>query len=187
MDAIIVGIGTVDADDPLLTARPPGPRCPVRIVLDSAARLPLSSNLARTAREAPVLVAVTERATPSRRQDLAQSGCEVLPFSGTGPVPIMGLLEELGRRAMTNILVEGGGRVLGSFLDAGQVDAVDAFVAPILEGGDHPRTAARGRGRALMRQAMHLLHPKVTRVGEDILIHGRLPQAWRVRAGLAAD
>ena len=187
MDAIVVGIGTVDADDPVLTARPPGPRCAVRIVLDSAARLPLSSHLARTAREAPVLLAVTERATPSRRQELAQSGCEVLPLPGTGPVPIMALLEELGRRAMTNVLVEGGGRVLGSFLDAGQVDAVAAFVAPILEGGDHPRTAARGQGRARMRQALRLLHPEVTRVGEDVVIRGRLPQPWRVRAGFAAD
>jgi diaminohydroxyphosphoribosylaminopyrimidine deaminase/5-amino-6-(5-phosphoribosylamino)uracil reductase len=183
MDAIVVGIGTVDADDPLLTARPPGPRCPVRIVLDSAARLPVSSNLARTAREAPVLLAVTERATPSRRQELAQSGCEILPLPGTGPVPILALLEELGRRGMTNVLVEGGGRVLGSFLDAGQVDAVEAFVAPILEGGDHPRTAMRGRGRVRMGEAIRLRCPTATPVGEDVLIRGRLAQAWRVRAG----
>ena len=66
MDAIVVGIGTVEADDPLLTARPPGPRCPVRVVIDSSARLSTASNLARTAREVPVLVAVTERAISSR-------------------------------------------------------------------------------------------------------------------------
>jgi diaminohydroxyphosphoribosylaminopyrimidine deaminase/5-amino-6-(5-phosphoribosylamino)uracil reductase len=187
MDAIVVGIGTVDADDPLLTARPPGPRCPVRIVLDSSARLPLSSNLARTTREAPVLLAVTERAPPGRCEELARSGCEVLPLPGTGPVPILSLLEELGRRDLTNVLVEGGGRVLGSFLDAEQVDAVEVFVAPLLEGGDHPRTAVRGRGRTLMRQAMRLLHPAVSPLREDVLIRGRLPQPWRVGAGLAAD
>jgi diaminohydroxyphosphoribosylaminopyrimidine deaminase/5-amino-6-(5-phosphoribosylamino)uracil reductase len=187
MDAIVVGIGTVEADDPLLTARPPGPRCAVRIVLDSAARLPVSSQLARTAREVPVLLAVTERAPAHRCQELTRSGCEVLPLPGTGPVPILSLLEELGRRELTNLLVEGGGRVLGSFLDTGQVDAVAAFVAPILEGGDHPRTAARGQGCAQMSQAMRLLHPDATPVGEDILIRGRLPQPWRVRAGFAAD
>ena len=66
------------------------------------------------------------------------------------------LLEELGRRGMTNVLVEGGGRVLGSFLDAGQVDAVEVFIAPILEGGDHPRTPVRGAGRALMNESLRL-------------------------------
>lgn len=64
MAAILVGIGTIEADDPLLTARPPGPRCPVRIVLDSEARIPVSCRLVRTAHEAPVVVAVTDRATP---------------------------------------------------------------------------------------------------------------------------
>src|SRR5262249_47259383 len=122
---------------------------------------------------------------PRRCQELADSGCEVLELPGTGAVPILSLVEELGRRDLTNVLVEGGGRVLGSFLDAEQVDAVEVFVAPLLEGGDHPRTAARGR--ALMRQAMRPLHPGVSQLGEDVLIRGRLPQPWRVGVGLAAD
>ena len=73
MDAIVVGIGTVEADDPLLTARPPGPRTAVRVVLDSAARLAVSSRLVQTARESPVIVAVTERATPAQRERLIGS------------------------------------------------------------------------------------------------------------------
>ena len=77
-------------------------------------------------------------------------------FPGVGRVPIAPLLEELGRRGMTNVLVEGGGRVLGSFLDEGQVDAVDVFIAPLLEGGDHARTPARGKGHRLMREAIRL-------------------------------
>src|SRR5204862_1918231 len=80
MDAVVVGIGTALADDPLLTARPPGPRRAVRVVLDGAARLPLTSQLARTAREVPVCVAVTDRAPADRRGALAGSGCEVLAF-----------------------------------------------------------------------------------------------------------
>jgi diaminohydroxyphosphoribosylaminopyrimidine deaminase/5-amino-6-(5-phosphoribosylamino)uracil reductase len=187
MDAIVVGIGTVTADDPLLTARPPGPRCPVRIVLDRTARLPLQSHLVRTAREIPVLVAVNERATPGRRAELIRAGCEVIPFPGSGPVPIAALLEELGSRGMTNLLVEGGGQVLGSFLDAGQVDAVEAFIAPILEGGDHAHTAARGRGRAFMRDALRLRHTEVTEVGGDVHIRGRLPQPWRILAGFPEE
>jgi len=88
---------------------------------------------------------------------------------------------------MTNLLVEGGGRVLGSFLDAGQVDAIEAFIAPILEGGDHSRTAARGRGRALMRDALRLRDREVTQVGEDIHVRGSLPQPWRSSAGFPAE
>ncbi len=143
MDAIVVGIATVEADDPRLTVRPPGPRRPTRIVLDSSARLATDCTLVRTAAEVPVLVAVTDRASSDRRDRLASAGCEVVAFPGDGPVPVGMLLQELGRRGMTNILVEGGGRVLGSFLDAGEVDAVEVFVAPILEGGDHPRTPVR--------------------------------------------
>ena len=138
MDAILVGIGTVLADDPQLTARPAGPRTAARIVLDSKALLPLNSRLVQTAREVPVLVAVSRQAPADRRHALEARGCEVVVFPGETRVPIMALLAELGQRAVTNLLVEGGGRVLGSFLEAGQVDEVEAYIAPILEGGDHP-------------------------------------------------
>ena len=145
------GSAPFESDDPLLTARPPGPRCPARVVLDSTARLAcLESQLARTAREVPVIVAVTERALSQRPRAARRARLrgDRIPRS-CGRVPIARLLEELGRRGMTNVLVEGGGRVLGSFLDAGQVDAVEVFIAPILEGGDHARTAARGKGMRL--------------------------------------
>src|SRR5262249_12113407 len=104
MDAIIVGVGTALADDPLLTARPPGPRTAVRVVLDGAARLPTTGQLARTAREVPVLVATTGRAPADRLAALEASGCEILAFPGPGPVPIVPLVEEFGRRGMTNVL-----------------------------------------------------------------------------------
>jgi diaminohydroxyphosphoribosylaminopyrimidine deaminase / 5-amino-6-(5-phosphoribosylamino)uracil reductase len=189
MDAIIVGIGTVEADDPLLTARPPGPRCPARVVIDGKARLAVWSRLARTAREVPVIVAITERAISSRREELERMGCEVVEFVGldSEAVPIARLLEELGRRGMTNVLVEGGGRILGSFVDEGLVDAVEVFIAPVLEGGDHPRTAARGRGRTLMNEALRLRDIEVNRVGVDVHLRGRLPQPWRLRAGFPEE
>jgi diaminohydroxyphosphoribosylaminopyrimidine deaminase/5-amino-6-(5-phosphoribosylamino)uracil reductase len=184
MDAIVVGIATVESDDPLLTARPPGPRCPARIVLDSAGRLPLASRLAQTARDTTVIVATTERATPSKRVQLSHLGCDVICFAGDGRVPIGPFLNELGRRGMSNVLVEGGGRVLGSFLDEGQVDAVDVFIAPTLDGGDHARTAVRGRGINLIRDAARLRHVEFSHVGDDVRIRGCLPQAWRIRTGL---
>ena len=187
MDAIVVGIGTVESDDPLLTARPPGPRVPARLVFDSAGRLPLSSRLAQTAREVPVVVATTEQASHVRGDQLSRLGCDVIRFPGSGRVPIEPLLDELGRRGMTNVLVEGGGRVLGSFFDDGQVDAVDVYIAPILEGGDHARTGVRGRGVNLMRDASRLRHIELSQIGGDFRVCGRLPQTWRTRAGLIDD
>jgi diaminohydroxyphosphoribosylaminopyrimidine deaminase/5-amino-6-(5-phosphoribosylamino)uracil reductase len=179
MDAILVGIRTILADDPQLTARPAGARTPVRIVLDSKALLPLPSRLAQTAREVPVLVAVSEQAPAHRLLALRDHGCEVLVFPGEPHVPITALLAELGRRDMTNVLVEGGGRVLGSFLEAGQVDEVDVYIAPILEGGDHPRTPARGKGALHMSDAARLQNLAYSEVDGDMRVRGVLPQPWR--------
>ena len=97
MDAIVVGIGTAETDDPLLTARPPGPRCPARVVLDSSARLPSSSRLVQTARQSPVIVAVTQCAGRARSAtSLTRLGCEVISFPGQGRIPIAELLDRAG-------------------------------------------------------------------------------------------
>jgi diaminohydroxyphosphoribosylaminopyrimidine deaminase/5-amino-6-(5-phosphoribosylamino)uracil reductase len=174
MDAILVGIGTALADDPQLTARPPGPRRAARVVLDGAARLPRDGQLARTAREVPVWLAVGEDAPEDRRAALAALGCEILAFPGPGPVPVLPLLEELGRRGVTNLLVEGGGRVLGSFLDAGQVDAVDVYIAPSLAGGGDDFTPARGLGCRRMADALRLDRHEVSLIDGDLRIQGTL-------------
>jgi diaminohydroxyphosphoribosylaminopyrimidine deaminase/5-amino-6-(5-phosphoribosylamino)uracil reductase len=179
MDAIVIGITTAIADDPLLTARPPGPRIPVRIILDSRARLPASSQLAQTAREVPVLIAATDLAPREQRCELERLGCEIAVFAGNTQVAIKALLAELGRRAMTNVLVEGGGRVLGSFLDSGQIDAVDVYIAPILEGGDHSRTAVRGQGVERMNQSLRLERPTTKVISGDVHVQGILPRPWR--------
>jgi diaminohydroxyphosphoribosylaminopyrimidine deaminase/5-amino-6-(5-phosphoribosylamino)uracil reductase len=178
MDAIVVGIGTVLADDPLLTARPPGPRLAARVVLDSEARLPLGNRLVSSSREAPVWVAVTDRAPADRRDRLAGLGCEILPFPGAGSVPILPLLEEMGKRGFTNVLVEGGGRTLGAFFDAGQVDAVDVFLAPILEGGSHDYSPVRGTGVALIAEAARLKRHAVSQVDGDVRVQGTLHPEW---------
>jgi diaminohydroxyphosphoribosylaminopyrimidine deaminase/5-amino-6-(5-phosphoribosylamino)uracil reductase len=188
MDAIVVGIGTALADDPLLTARHGGPRCPTRIVLDSACRLPLSSQLVATSREFSVLVAATARATPAEKTQLAARGCEVLTFPGLDRVPIVPLMEELGRRGMTNVLVEGGGAVLGSFFDAGQIDALEIDIAPVLEGGDHARTPITGRGQTTMSEAVRVrLIEDVARIGDDLHYRAIVPQPWRNLAGFTVE
>jgi diaminohydroxyphosphoribosylaminopyrimidine deaminase/5-amino-6-(5-phosphoribosylamino)uracil reductase len=178
MDGIVVGIGTALADDPMLTARPPGPRVATRIVLDGAARLPIDGQLARTTRDAPVLVAVTDRAPADRVAALEARGCEVVTFPGAGPVPVVPLLEQLGRRGLTNLLVEGGGGVLGAFLDAGQVDAVDVFIAPAIEGGTHPFGPARGAGVASMAGALRLDRSVIHVIDGDFRLRGTLPRPW---------
>src|SRR5262249_28998026 len=136
MDAIIVGIGTALADDPLLTARPAGPRVATRIVCDSRARLPLASQLVRTAGVAPVIVVVGPQAAQENIAALRARGVEVIELSpkstanDTARINPAELLAELGRRRMTNVLVEGGSALLGSFFDAGLVDEAHVFVAP---------------------------------------------------------
>ncbi len=180
VDAILVGIGTALADDPQLTARPAGPRIASRIVLDSNARLPTQGRLAQSAREIPVIVAVSESAPAERREALAALGCEILVYPGTGSVPIRALLDELGRRRMTNLMVEGGGRVLGAFLDAGEVDAVDVYIAPIVEGGPAAFTPATGAGRALMSLAPRLERQEASLIDQDIRIQGTLAHPWRI-------
>jgi diaminohydroxyphosphoribosylaminopyrimidine deaminase/5-amino-6-(5-phosphoribosylamino)uracil reductase len=180
MDAIVAGIGTALADDPLLTARPPGPRSPSRFVLDARARLPLDSQLVWTAGEIETVVVVGDSATAEAVGRLERAGCQVWPLRGDGRSRILGLLEEMGRRSFTNVLVEGGGRVLGSFFDAGEVDEVDAYIAPLIEGGDHPRTPVRGAGRSLMGQAAQLVNLRRTLVGgRDVRVQGEIPSAWR--------
>jgi diaminohydroxyphosphoribosylaminopyrimidine deaminase/5-amino-6-(5-phosphoribosylamino)uracil reductase len=183
MDAVVVGIGTVLADDPMLTARPEGPRSQTRVVLDSAAALSPSSQLARTAREWPVLVAVTDSADKLRCAKLRDLGCEVVVFPGSPRVGVGPLLEELGRRQMTNVLVEGGGLVLGSFLNDHQLDEIDVYIAPIIEGGDHAMTPVRGRGMRVMSEALRLGRTDVTAVDDDVRVRGFLSQPWRTLAG----
>jgi diaminohydroxyphosphoribosylaminopyrimidine deaminase/5-amino-6-(5-phosphoribosylamino)uracil reductase len=176
MDAIIVGVGTAVSDDPQLTARPPGPRVATRVVLDASARLPPRSRLAATATEIPVIVAATLAAPPELVHDLRGLGVRVveLPEAAPGRVDIGALLDELGRRGMTNVLVEGGGHVLGSFFDAGEVDEVDVFIAPVVEGGAHSFTPARGAGVEAMSEALRLESTAVSRVDEDVHIRGRV-------------
>ena len=180
MDAIVVGIGTALADDPQLTARPAGPRTAIRVVLDSKALLPLDSQLVQTACEVPVLVAVPQLLRPtaaglSRNEAARSSSCP-----GNIRCPILALLDELGRRAMTNLLVEGGGKVLGSFLDAGQIDEVEVYIAPILEGGDHSHTPARGRGLLRMADALRLQKVSYHVIDGDMRVHGLVAQPWRL-------
>ncbi len=171
MDAILVGVGTVLADDPMLTARPPGPRTATRIVLDSLGRMPAASQLVRTARETPTLIATL--GNPSA--ELRSQGCEVLslPAAEAG-VSVPALLDELGRRRMTNILVEGGAGVLGSFLDGRLMDEVHVFIAPKLVGGSGAKAPLGGLGVAKIAEALSLTDCRVEILDDDIHLNGKI-------------
>jgi diaminohydroxyphosphoribosylaminopyrimidine deaminase/5-amino-6-(5-phosphoribosylamino)uracil reductase len=173
MDGIVVGIGTALADDPLLTARPPGPRTPQRIILDSRGRLPVSSQLARTAREVPTVVVTAQGLADEATAHLRDAGCEVLALPSEGGRPRLDvLLAELGRRRFTNLLVEGGSEVLGNFLDAGAIQEVYVFIAPRLAGGTAALTPVGGAGVRAIADAVSLVEWQTEWVEGDLLIHG---------------
>ena len=169
MDAVVVGKGTLLADDPLLTARPPGPRTAVRVVLTATGEgLPTSCRLLETAQAAPVLV-VTTPAGAAQLSGWRDRGAEVV---GLADADVKSVLTELGRRGMTNVLVEGGAHTLGRFRDAGEIDEIYAFVAPKLFGGVDALTPVGGLGVAELDDAWSLGEWDVERLGGDLLIHG---------------
>lgn len=179
MDAIVTGIGTVTADDPLLTARilngSPA-RIATRIVLDSHCRIPLSSKLVCTAADAPVIVVTTEFAPPDRADALRQAGVEVLRVAATQnrQPDLQALMKELGQRRMTNLFCEAGSRLLGSFVDQHLVNEVHAFVAPTIIGGTQAPGPIGGRGIDIMPHALRLEHSTAQVLDGDIYVHGDL-------------
>ncbi len=175
VDAVLVGRGTAQADDPMLTARPPGPRTATRIVVDTMASLLPTSQLVRTARDVPVVVAVGADAPEDRVQVLLDAGCDVTVCEGESREERLGaLLDQLGARLMTNVLVEGGGKLLGSLFDAGQIDEVHAFVAPKIVGGASAASPMAGEGVGLVSQSLALVTPVIEQVGTDAYVHGRV-------------
>ena len=175
VDAVLVGRGTVAMDDPLLTARPQGARVATRIVLDTGASLPVFGQLVKTAQQTPVLVIVGPKADQDQCGGLEQAGCEIFRCQRETPEERLNeVLDELGRRRMTNVLVEGGSQVLGSLFDANAIDEVHAFVAPKLIGGQQSPTPLAGAGLSLISQAMQLENPRWQTIGDDLYIHGRV-------------
>ncbi|MCU1264795.1 MAG: Riboflavin biosynthesis protein RibD [Acidobacteria bacterium] len=175
-DAILVGAGTATVDDPLLTDRSGAPRrrVLVRIVLDERLQTAADSQLARTARDAPVLVfsGTSSAAAASDAVDTLQAlGVEVIADE-TGGRDVFRVLEELGRRSIQSLLVEGGGVVAGAFIDAGMVDKATFFIAPVIIGGREAPTAVAGVGIEKMADALRLDEVEITQRGSDVEITG---------------
>ncbi len=174
-DAVMVGIGTVLKDDPQLTARDdagsPFEKQPVRVVVDSRGRLPLKAQL--LASPGRTVLATVRLVTPRKARQLQQLRAEVASFSSQdGLVDLRWLMNWLGEREITSVLVEGGGRLWTSLLQMGLVDKVLVFVAPIIIGGRRSPTPVSGKGVALMGDALRLSRVKIAQLGEDVLITG---------------
>ena len=171
-DAILVGIGTVLADDPSLTTRLEHGtgKNPLRIVLDSEARTPLDAKLVADG-AAPTIIVVSERADHRRVNLLRACGAEVVTL-GAQRVDIAALLDYLGAREITSLFVEGGAAVNWSLLAGGSVDKVHAFIAPMLMGGETAKTPIGGTGFDSPQTALRLRDVTVEQLGADILVTG---------------
>ncbi len=174
VDAVVVGIGTVLRDDPILTTRMDGQegRDPLRVVVDSRGRLPHTARLLRSGTRPP-LVAVGPRISPTRFRQLQRQGIEVtvLP-TAEGGLSLPGLIRELGRRQITSVMIEGGGKLATSALQAGIVDKLILMLAPILIGGKKAPTLLQGDGVEKLTEALCVKELTVERIGDDLVLEG---------------
>ena len=168
--SILVGINTVLADNPMLNCRLPGGVNPLRIVLDSALRIPTTSQLVQTAKEIPLLV-VCGNAPAEKKEQLEKLGAEVLPLPGAdGRADLKALVAELGRRGVDSLLIEGGSQVHYSALKAGIVNHIYSYVAPKIFGGEKALGPVSGAGAQQVADAFQLCRRNVQLLGDDILI-----------------
>lgn len=177
-DAVAVGIGTALADDPQLTARVEGvTRQPRRIVFDSTARLPLDSKLVTAVAEIPLTVVTSRAAGRAAVQGLEQAGAEVIVATGGNePGHVLSALQQLGERGVSSILLEGGPKLAGSFLDAGEVDEMRLFVAPMVLAGRTARDPLEGDGVEAVADARRALSLTCEPSGEDVLLTARFEE-----------
>lgn len=175
-DGVAVGIGTALLDDPQLTARTAGVvHQPRRVVFDSTARLPLTSNLVRGAREYPLSVVVSRAAPRAATDALAVHGADVVVAAGENePARIRSALDQLGATGVCSILLEGGPHLAGAFFDAGEIDEIRLFLAPVVFGGKGARNVLEGEGSEAVGEALRASQLDCQRVDDDLLITARI-------------
>lgn len=178
VDAILIGSRTAMEDDPKLTVRLPDgrkpKRTPTRIVIDSGGVLSVFSELALTARDVPLMLVYGPNTPAGKKEFWESKGAEVLPIEiESYEQRILVLMEKLAERGMTNILVEGGGELLGHLFDLELIDEVRVFICPKIVGGKEAIVPVGGIGRELMRKAATLRNRKTETIGSDVLMTGR--------------
>ncbi len=175
-DAVACGIGTALADDPQLTSRIEGVhRQPRRIVFDSEARLPLDSAILTLVPEVPLTVVVSRAAPRTSTDALEAAGADVIVATGENePARVRNALAQLGAAGITSILLEGGPHLAGAFLDAGQVDEIRLFIAPVVLGGSTARDPLEGEGVERIVEATRALTLECERIADDVMISARM-------------
>lgn len=173
-DAVLVGSDTVIHDDPSLTVRHgKNRRKPIRVIVDGTLRISMASVVVTTASKIPTIIVTTSKAPMKKIDALTNMGVDVITATERGShVVLSWLLEELGRRGVMSLLVEGGGRLAAAMLDECLIDRVLFFIAPKIIGG--PNCVLPSHGVALMAEALPLTDPGITRIGPDILVDGLL-------------
>ena len=174
VDAVVVGIGTVLKDDPLLTARIPGGRDPYRIILDSRLQIPEESKVIGIS-SSKTIIATTAVASRDKIERLEKAGVHVLIVeSRNGRVDLKSFLSKLGEMGVMSILVEGGGHINGAFLDEGFIDKFLLFLSPRLMGDSQAMGIFAGKGAEQLKKLTAVKELRVKKIGGDILIEGYL-------------
>jgi len=180
-DAILVGVNTVLQDDPSLTARFPGARDPIRIIVDSKLRTPATAKVVTQRSAAKTLIATLDTASKDRMVELLDAGAEILLTPAKqARVDLKQLMKMLGTFGITSVLIEGGAEVNASALKAGMVDRVVLFVAPMLMTGRDSLCSIGGSSPVRLKDAVKLRDLEFTRIGSDVMVRGYVD---RGRAG----
>lgn len=173
VDAILVGAGTVLKDDPRLTTRleKKGSRYPVRVILDSRLKIPLSAKIFSLYSPAPTLVVTSHDAPKSKKKHLIEKGIDVISVSNNQVgLDFKELLSKLGKKGIVSVLVEGGGAIFGSIIQSRLVDKFYLFYAPIIIGGTRATGTVGGKGVSCIADAFRLRDMRIRKIGEDLLV-----------------
>lgn len=172
--AIMAGIGTVLADDPMLNARIEHGCDPIRVICDSNLKIPLESKIVKTAKEIPTIIATVSQ-DQEKRKILEQKGCEILYTPENDKRVDLGkVLKELRRREIDSVLVEGGGTLNETLMKNHYVHKVYAYIAPKLLGGERAKTPIEGEGIGRLQDAICLEQMRWKLLGTDLLVEGRV-------------
>lgn len=173
--AIMVGIGTVLADNPMLNCRIEEGVDPVRVVCDSRLRIPLDSRIVQTAKEIPTIVCYAV-GQEEKLAALQEAGVELIHSEKEGKVDFTAIMKELGAREIDSVMIEGGGTFHGTVLKSGLVKKIYCYIAPKLIGGKNAKSPVEGDGFSQMREALKVSAIEILKLGEDICISGYVEQ-----------
>jgi diaminohydroxyphosphoribosylaminopyrimidine deaminase/5-amino-6-(5-phosphoribosylamino)uracil reductase len=179
--SILVGLNTVLKDDPELTTRLEGVkgRNPVRIIVDSKGRIPADAKVLKMDGDRRTIIASTEDMSQEKQKFLKAEGADIIiTVKKNGKVDMRQLMEELGKRGIDSLLVEGGGTVAASFLEEGLIDKAAIFIAPVIIGGEAAPTPVMGTGVDLISDGYRLKHQSITIFGQDVLVEGYINAPW---------